>query len=604
MQVVGPTWSFTTSNSSADLVPVSTTVEGVIANGNTVTMNVVVQNQGEYPSDGGILRFYYSPYENELDVEYSGKWRGLPVLQPGASTTISMNLPISGLLAGASYLVAKVDTYLMLTERDVSNNAISYAINVVDTQAPVISYFSFPDTVNGVLKTGNAANFYYTVQDNIGASSVDLSYSTNNGASWTSIVSNYPVTTGSGNRYAWTVPGTLALNNQFLVKVTGRDSSGNVGTNILGPYTVIDGTKPTANVVSPAAGDVWNLSSSHTVSWIAASPSGIKQVRVSYRYANGSASQTVATLTSNPGTYSWTLPAASTYASTTAQVVLDVTDNNNNTSQIASAYFTVRDAAAPPAAPWTPATNQTTVPTVTTLYTSQDNRSPATVVDSAGNVHMAYLYVEDNMSNVMANVNSYPGRIVTYKLYYTKRTGGTWSMPLLIRAFVNNLGSNGRPSLVWKEGVDGVNNLSEVYFSSFNGSSWSAPFNVSDDSKRISFAWSTPAQPPSTRSGGGVRLASIANDIYATGIGTFKTLYKYSTQANTWTQMADISGVTSSGSSDGDICAVGVCCVQPFDQHLDAEGTALDWRCGCASGRLHRVRCRQWKNLCSGCRCQ
>lgn len=576
LETDGPIWSFTTapSTSPADLVPISATVTGTIANGNTVTMNVVVKNQGDLASDGGILRFYYSPYENGRDVEFSGKQRGIPALPPGASTTISTVLPISGLLAGGSYLVANIDTYLMLTERDVSNNAISYPINTVDTQAPVISSFSFPNAVNGVLKTYGEANFYYTVQDNIAASSVDLSYSSDNGTSWTAITSNYPVTTGSGNRYAWTLPGTVALNNQFKVKVSARDSSGNVGSSILGPYTVIDGSKPTAGVTSPAAGDVWNLGSAHAVTWNATSPNGIKQVRVSYRYANGSASQTVATVTGNPGTYSWTLPTASNYASTSAQIVLDVTDNNDNTSQISSGYFTVRDAAAPPAVPWTAGSNVTTVPTVSTLHTSQNNGSPAVAVDSSGNVHMAYVYVEDNLANLFADVNSYPARITTNKLYYTKKTGSIWSMPVLIRSIVDNLdgdalgaksfsnvkiavGSNGRPSLVWVENISNVNNLSEVYFSSFNGSSWSAPFNVSDDSKRMSFTWSTPAQPPNPSGGGGVRLTYIANDIYATGIGTSNALYKYSTLANTWTQMANISGVTSSGSSGGDICAVG-----------------------------------------------
>ena len=383
-EVFGPTWSFTTAASSADLVPISTTVVGPIANGKTVTMNVVVQNQGDFASDGGILRFYYSPYENGQDREYPGRWRGLPVLQPGASTTISMDLPISDLLAGPSYLVAKIDTYLMMTERDVSNNFISYPINYVDTQAPTISYFDFRWGSLGTYKTSQPNQFVFSVSDDIGVTSLDLSYSTDNGTTWNAIVSNYPVSGAYATaNYDWSIPANTPLNTTFKVKMVARDGSGNLASSILGPYTLIDGSAPAVALSSPLPGEVWNLNTPHPISWTATSPNGIKQVSLTYYYNNGNSAIPIATLAGNPGTYVWTLPALAAYASTTGQIVVEVMDNNSNSVRVRSSYFTARDAAAPPPAPWVAPGQATAVTPATTLYTSQGNGSPVVAVDAA-----------------------------------------------------------------------------------------------------------------------------------------------------------------------------------------------------------------------------
>lgn len=576
VKVLGPTWSFTTANYSADLVPISATVTGTIANDNTVTMKVVVQNQGDYASDGGVLRFYYSPYENGNDRQYPGRWSGLPVLQPGASTTINMDLPISGLLSGASYLVAKVDTYLMMTERDVSNNTISYAINYTDTQNPVISYFDFRYPVNGTLKTNSNASFVYTVHDDIAVSSVDLFCSSNNGVSWSPVVLDYPVFSNEGygvGTYNWTIPADTPLNNTFKVKVVAKDSSGNMSNSELGPYTIIDGSTPVVSITAPAQGEVWDLNSTHTINWSAVSPNGIHEIRLTYYYNNGNSATSIVNLAGNPGSYSWTLPAAATYASTNCQIVLDVIDNNFNSVRVKSSYFTTRDASAPPSAPWITPSKITTVPSISTSYTSQNNNSPTITVDTAGNAHMAYVYVEDDMSPYITNSSNYPGRIIKYTLYYTKRVGTTWSAPVAVRTIVNNqdklnylgksiskprisVSSNGKPSLVWTEDVDSARNLSEVFFSYLNGSIWSPAANLSNNSNVGSFTWNSPTQPPENGNGSLVRLATIGTDIYATGFGYYRRLYKYSTTGNTWVTLAEVPGsVVWNGATDGDVCA-------------------------------------------------
>lgn len=559
--VIGPIWNFTTANSSADLVPISATVAGSIANGKTVTMNVVIQNQGNYASDGATLRFYYSPSENGQDYEYIGRVKGLPILQPGASAAVSMDLPIRDLLPGTSYLVAKVDTYLMTTERDVSNNTISYAINYTDIQSPVFSYFDFRYPVNGAIKTNSKASFVYTILDDIGASSIDLFYSSNNGVSWSPIVSKYPVVSNGGygvNTYDWTIPASTPLNSAFKVKIAARDSSGNMSSSQLGPYTVIDGSMPNVSISSPAQGNVWDLNSTHSINWSAVSPNGIHKVLLTYYYNNGRSATPIASLSGNPGNYSWTIPASSLYASTTGQIVLDIIDNNFNKVTVKSGYFTVRDSSIPPPAPWTSPSQITSVPSVSTSYTDQHDNSPTIAVDSTGNAHMAYVYTEDNKSSYYTNSNNYPGHIIKYTLFYSKRTGTAWSTPVAVRTIVNNqemqaemvgarsisnpriaVSPSGKPSLVWNENI-GLNrsNLSEVFFSYLNGNSWVQAVNVSNNSNIGSFTWNNLSQPPENSSGVPVKFAASGTDIYAM-LSAWR-LSKYSTTGNTWTASADI----------------------------------------------------------------
>jgi hypothetical protein len=573
---IGPTWSFTTSSQSADLVASAIDVVGTVANGQTVTVNVTVQNQGDFLADGGTIGFYYSSFENGKDAEYKYAWRGVPQLSPGQSAVISTTLTIQGLKAGSSYLVANIVPLVQATESDLSNNTISYPISYTDTTAPNIQYFDYRYPNGNTFKTNAKSTFVYTVLDDISVAGVDLYYSTNNGSTWTSIATNFPVTNGGfGNGYDWVIPAATPLNNQFKVRIVAKDGSGNSSEKILGPFTIIDGSTPAISFTSPLGGEVWALGSTKTISWTASSPNGIKKVQLTYWYAANQATS-IAQLSTNPGSYAWTLPTVSTFASNDAKIAIEVTDNNNNTVRLTSNSFTVADASAPPPAPWGSQTQITTVPVIGTLYTSQGDSGPATTVDKFGNVHLVYMYSEDNMSNYLSSSNPqyvYPGRILTYKLYYMKKTGSSWSSPTVLKTIVNNqdltqsqgaryvrgltvvADSNGNPHVAWQESLD--DNIATIYHMYFNGSSWATPVNISNSANVGAFAWANMPNPPIAIGSGMVRMAAISDSVYVGGLGGYSLrLYKYNRTANLWSQMADIP-YTWSGFSDADVCTYG-----------------------------------------------
>jgi len=278
-EVVGPTWSFTTSTQSADMVATDIKVVGTIANGQTVTVNETIQNQGDYQADVGVVRFYYSAYENGKDAEFMNAWRNYSQLNPGQSTTVSTTITIQGLMAGASYLVADIVPIVQAVESDLSNNTVSYPISYTDTTAPSIQYFDLFYTSNATFKTNAKTTLVYTVLDDISVTAVDLYYSTNNGSTWTPIATNFPLTNGGyNNGYEWIIPSTTPLNNQFKVKIAAKDSSGNSSEKVLGPFTITDGSTPSMSLTSPKGGELWTLGSTKNISWTASSPNGIKNV--------------------------------------------------------------------------------------------------------------------------------------------------------------------------------------------------------------------------------------------------------------------------------------------------------------------------------------
>ena len=570
----GPTWRFTTASDSADLAMSAISPIGNIANGKTIPVEVIVTNQGNYPSDGGTLRFFYSIYEDGQTKELLYASRSIPPLQIGENKLINTEVRIEGLQAGTSFLVAKIDTYANnRNERDLSNNVRSYPITYLDSNAPLIDAFEFRYTSSNVYKSGHEYSFVYTVLDDIGVTGIDLDYSNDAGTTWINIAKGYPIGNGGyGNSYNWTIPSSTPVGNNFQLRLTAHDTSGNKSTKVIGPYSIINGSAPQVTLTAPLSGEIWDLNSTRLVKWTASSVNGIKSAALYYYFNNNRSSQFLANITGNPGQYSWQIPGLTSYASDTGQIVLRVVDNNNNETTVTGPYFTVRDASAPPPLPWSTPGQATTVPVVSAPYLTQNNNNPTIAVDAAGNAHMAYVY-EEKLSPYLGNQDVFPAETTKYTLFYTKRTNNAWSAPVAIK-IINNIqdrynsngvraiiqpniavGPTGTPIIVWTESVNSAANLSEIFYSAVNGPSWSPPFGISNNSKIGSFTWSNLVSLPGNYAHFS-RMAAINNYIYALGIAGDYLLFRYDISNNSWRQYADIpSGFSWNGVQEGDVCA-------------------------------------------------
>ena len=314
---------------------------------------------------------------------------------------------------------------------------------------------------------------------------------------WTAQANNSWLTVTSGG--AGLNDGTFAVS---YAENTGSARTGTVTVTALGAYespqkveiNQASTSGPGVSVTAPVTGEVWTLGSTQTIRWNASSPQGINEIRLFYHY--GGNSYRFATLNSNAGTYTWTVPSSSAYMSANARIRVVAIDGSGSSSEAFSPYFTVQDSAAPPA-PWPGPMRLTTTPDLG-LYTSQDNSYAALAVDSAGVVHLVYRYAKDEYTPETP-------RSLTQKLYYRQKVNGTWLAPTEIFSQTNVSPDNNGPGYEFADfriAVDSQNrpqiawvaygpftdpgcmepNGTEIYSMFFNGTTWSAPTNVSTNS--------------------------------------------------------------------------------------------------------------------------
>jgi hypothetical protein len=168
--------------------------------------------------------------------------------------------------------------------------------NVFEILAPSASVTLISPNGGNVWASGSTYNITWT---SISISNVGLSYSIDNGASWTTIITSTNASTGS---YAWTVPNTPST--QCLVKVSNADS----GTNGLpfddsnANFTI---TTPFITVTSPNGGQTWTVGDYKYITWNSA---GVGNVKVDYSTNNGTDWVEIINSTTNFGYYYWLVP--------------------------------------------------------------------------------------------------------------------------------------------------------------------------------------------------------------------------------------------------------------------------------------------------------
>jgi hypothetical protein len=127
---------------------------------------------------------------------------------------------------------------------------------------------------------------------------VRIQYSTDNGASWTTIVSS----TDNTGSYPWTIPNVPST--QCLVRIT--DTSDPSVFDQSNTAFTIQGLSPSLYITSPKGGDYWAVGKKHDITWN--SNGTIGNVKIQYSYDNKNTWNTITSSTANDGVYAWTVP--------------------------------------------------------------------------------------------------------------------------------------------------------------------------------------------------------------------------------------------------------------------------------------------------------
>ncbi len=545
----------------SSLMPSSSSVTA----GQQITVNSTVVNQGNGASTPTNLKYYYSSTSTGKD-NYLGE-SSVPALTAGGPTNLSatVTIPSTNILQG--YLVAIVNPDYYASESTTANNIASAAVSITDNVPPTISSLTLGYSFH---KTGAEYPIIFDVTDNIGVKSLGFYYSIDSGTTWNTITDYFiPGSQGIQNSYKWTIPTTIVAPASLQIKMKAKDAYGNVSEKMAGPYTIKDGTKPLVTILSPNGGEIFDLSSAQTINWNVSAPNGVGALNLDLLW--GDSVTNIANVTSNStGSYSWTVPATSSYVSNTAKVRIMITDLNGNQNEDTSdGFFTIKDGSIPPPLPWTTPQVITTVPSTNWPYTSKDNGKQVIAIDSVGNVHLAYIYLQNDISGIV----TYPPspQIIKQEIFYKKYNGTTWTNPVSIYSRTQNatvsyqyiynlqiaVGRDNLPTLVWESGITGSNtvnlNQNDIFHSHFNGTTWSAPFNLSDKisgtPSLTDVKWTTKTSMPGGKSY--AASAVLNNKLFIFGGSLPLVNYQYDSSSNTWTRISDspFNGANESGAA-------------------------------------------------------
>jgi len=155
---------------------------------------------------------------------------------------------------------------------------------------------------------------------------VKIEYSIDNGSNWLSVVAS----TANTGTYPWTIPNTPSSN--CLVRIS--DAADGFPWGISPGTFEITAVLQEITVTSPNGGESWAASSVHDITWTATGT--IANVAIFYSSDNGGNWNEVIASTTNDGSYSWTLPAASTL-----QGLIRVQDIDGTPSDVSDAVFNI-----------------------------------------------------------------------------------------------------------------------------------------------------------------------------------------------------------------------------------------------------------------------
>jgi len=217
-------------------------------------------------------------------------------------------------------------TQCLVRISDASNSSINDVSNNVFTITSSITVTA-PNGGENWLGTYSQHNITWTSQN---ITNVRIEYSTDNGSSWTSVISSTPA---SGGSYNWTVPNTPST--QCLVRIS--DTSNATINDVSNATFTITAPNPTLTVTAPNGAENWVVGTVRSVKW---NKQDVNNIKIEYSTDNGSVWLVV--VESRPAggirSYSWTIPNTPS-----TQCLVRISDvDNASVNDVSDNTFTIQ----------------------------------------------------------------------------------------------------------------------------------------------------------------------------------------------------------------------------------------------------------------------
>jgi len=178
-------------------------------------------------------------------------------------------------------------------------------------------------------KTGSNHNITWTSQ-RVGSTdkNITIDYSTNAGNSWNEIVT----LTDNDGSYSWTIPDKLS--DRCLVRIYDTNDYPCDISDAVFSISTSSSVPPEITVTSPNGGETWQAGSIHDITWDSQNTSG--NVKIDYSVDNGSSWTEEVVSAADIGSYSWTVPEASS-----DNCLIRVSDTNEKLADSSDTVFSI-----------------------------------------------------------------------------------------------------------------------------------------------------------------------------------------------------------------------------------------------------------------------
>ena len=484
-----PVWKFTTVYLFPDLTITTAFVDDNTPEvGQNLQLDYDVKNVGnkDVTKQELVAKYYISNTQGMCENEI--RWEVIPGNIPvGQEKHVQTTIQVPNTVMGQAYLDVFVNYENNPSEDVRTNNISSIPLVTQDTQAPQLTLYYPPQLP--FYKTLNECSIVWDVQDNSGIDHFDFYYSLDNGATWNTIIEGYVTNT---NGYEWMIPDG-AVTNIARVKMVATDTQSHSATAISNAFEIVDGRGTKVTVTSPNGGESWDLGSTHEITWEATSPNEIISFQL-VRIINGDNVYIDYAQPGNARSYTWTLPSAGA----TDKVLIKIKTHDEfgtESEDISDNFFSITDPFGPPDPPWHVPEAVTQLPNLSYPYLGQSHSLPAMAIDGNGDVHIAYNWGENDWRDGLGVTNYYENQI-----YYRRQLNGTWQPPIQVtdyplfsssgtlegyystKKICMEIDGNGIVHLIWIRWapyIEWPNYDDDVFYSYFNGTSWSDPENIS-----------------------------------------------------------------------------------------------------------------------------
>ncbi|MCU0286315.1 MAG: M12 family metallo-peptidase, partial [Acidobacteria bacterium] len=212
------------------------------------------------------------------------------------------------------------------------NNTLSTVRNFRQAQVSSSSITVISPNGGETWAAGSSQTVTWTSSGSI--TNVKIEYSTNNGSTWTTVISS----TANDGSYSWTVPSVSSTQCKIRIKEAATGTPSDTSNAV---FSIVSSSSPTITVTSPNGGENLTAGSSHTITWSTTGTVG--NVKIQYSTNNGSSWSNVVTSTANDGSHKWTVPSVS---STQCRVkIFEASDSSP--SDTSNNVFTISTGSAP-----------------------------------------------------------------------------------------------------------------------------------------------------------------------------------------------------------------------------------------------------------------